>query len=66
MPWSLIRLGALFNATWAALLEMRYLWSTPHALDNTKLLGLIGVEPHTALDRAAHGTLEQLGLLSRL
>jgi nucleoside-diphosphate-sugar epimerase len=66
MPWPIIRLGALFNATWAALLEMRYLWNTPHALDNTKLLGLIGTEPHTDLDRAAHGTLEQLGLLSGL
>ena len=43
LPWPIIRVGALFVPTWAALLEMRYLWQTPHALANDKLTALIGV-----------------------
>lgn len=63
MPWALIRLGAWFVPTWAALLEMRYLWSTPHALANDKLGALIGKEPHTPLARAVEQALMDLGLL---
>jgi nucleoside-diphosphate-sugar epimerase len=64
LPWALIRLGALVLPTWAALVEMRYLWDTPHALDNEKLNVLLGAEPHTALDRAAQDALCALGLVS--
>jgi nucleoside-diphosphate-sugar epimerase len=63
MPWALIRLGALFLPTWAALMEMRYLWTTPHALANDKLVALIGPEPHTKLSLAAQSALEDLGLI---
>ena len=35
--------SSLFVPTWAALAEMRYLWNTPHALANDKLVRLIGV-----------------------
>lgn len=63
LPWPIIRLGALVNPTWRALLEMRYLWQTPHALANTKLTALIGPEPHTALPQAARQALADLGLL---
>ena len=63
MPWPLIRIGAFFNPTWASLLEMRYLWRTPHALANDKLVNLLGNEPHTPLEVAAQTALVHLGLM---
>ena len=63
MPWPIIRLGAIFVPTWASLLEMQYLWVSPHALDNGKLLHLIGAEPHTALPTAAHQALVDLAMI---
>lgn len=63
MPWGLIRLGAWLVPTWAALLEMRYLWNTPHALAHDKLCALIGTEPHTPLAQAVEQSLADLGLL---
>lgn len=63
MPWFAIRVGALFVPSWAALLEMRYLWDTPNELDNTRLLQLIGQEPRTPLDRAVRQSLADLGFL---
>jgi nucleoside-diphosphate-sugar epimerase len=64
MPWPLIRVGAWFNPVWAALLEMRYLWDTPHELDNACLTDLIGPEPHTLLALAAHTALEDLAKIT--
>ena len=64
LPWPIIRLGALVNPTWAALLEMRYLWETPHALANGELTALIGPEPHTALPQALDLALADLGLMN--
>ena len=64
LPWQLIRIGALFVPTWAALLEMRYLWDTPHALANDRLVALIGAEPHTPLSAATQTALEDLGLMA--
>ena len=61
LPWPLMRLGAMFVPTWAALLEMRYLWDSAHALDNRKLLAFLGAEPHTALPIALTQTLRDLG-----
>ena len=63
MPWAVIRMGAWFMPQWASLMEMQYLWDTPHALDNTKLQALIGQEPHTPLELAAKSALADLGLL---
>ena len=63
LPWPFIRLGALVNPTWSALMEMRYQWETPHALANGKLAALIGPEPHTPLPQALHLALADLGLL---
>jgi nucleoside-diphosphate-sugar epimerase len=64
LPWPLIRIGALVLLTWKALLEMRYLWHTPHALANDKLVALIGAEPSTPLPHATLAALAELGLLS--
>lgn len=63
LPWPIIRIGALVVPTWAALVEMRYLWQTPHALANGKLTALIGAEPHTPLAHAVQATLVDLGLV---
>jgi nucleoside-diphosphate-sugar epimerase len=62
LPWALIRLGALVVPTWAGLVEMRYLWEQPHRLDNSKLVALLGAEPHTPLAQAAAMALQDLGL----
>ena len=61
LPWPLIRIGALFVPTWAALVEMRYLWDTAHALDNRKLVTLLGTEPHTPFAQAVAMALNDLG-----
>ncbi len=64
LPWPLMRIAALFVPTFAALVEMRYLWETPHALANDKLTALIGAEPHTPLLLAAQTALSDLGLMA--
>ena len=64
-PWPVIRIGALFVPTWAALVEMRYLWDTPHALDNRKLVKLLGTEPRTALPDAIATTMADLAFTPR-
>ena len=60
LPWPIIRIGALWVPAWAALLEMRYLWQTPHALANDKLIALLGTEPHTPLAQAVQASLVDL------
>ena len=40
-------LGAPFVTFMREALEMRYLWQKPLRLDNSKLVSLIGPEPHT-------------------
>ena len=62
--WPLIYLGAPFVTLFRELLEMRYLWLKPLRLDNRKLVGLIGREPHTPLDEAIRRTLIGFGSLS--
>jgi hypothetical protein len=42
---------------------MQYLWQQPVRLLNTRLLSLLGDEPHTPLDRAVEMTLRSLGCL---
>lgn len=62
LPWGLLRVFGLFNAKFASLAALRYLWQVPHQLDNTRLRALIGPEPHTLLADAAHAALASLGL----
>jgi len=64
LPWGLIKLIAPFNETFRELAKMRYLWDTPHRLDNAKLVAALGDEPHTPLDQALRATLEGLGCLA--
>lgn len=40
-PWFVLRLGAPFNPMWRELMEMKYLWDVPHALDGSLLARLL-------------------------
>ena len=64
LPWPLLRLAGLVAPTLAALAAMRYLWATPHRLDNHRLRALIGEEPHTPFDQAVRQALADLGLVA--
>lgn len=60
-PWWLTALAAPFVTTLRELREMRYLWQTPVSMGNTKLLAVLGREPHTPLDEAVEATLQGMG-----
>jgi len=62
-PWPVVYLAAPFVTMFREMLEMRYLWRKPLRLDNRKLLGLLGTEPHRPLDEAIRRTLVGLGCL---
>ncbi len=62
-PWWLATLAAPFITLFRELREMRYLWQLPLHLDNRKLVGLLGVEPHTELAQAIEATLNGLRCL---
>lgn len=63
LPWAMVRVAGVFNETFRELWKMRYLWQTPHRLDNTKLQSVIGSEPHTPLEEALRVTLVGHGCL---
>jgi hypothetical protein len=44
--------------------EMRYLWQVPMRLDNTKLVSILGNEPHIPAGEAVRVSLTGLGCLS--
>lgn len=58
-PWRLMRLLAPVIPICQSLVEMCYLWRTPHELDNTSLVDLIGEEPHTSFPEALRRSLGQ-------
>jgi nucleoside-diphosphate-sugar epimerase len=60
IPWALLRLAAPFSGFVRELLDVRYLWNVPIRLDNSKLVELIGHEPHTPLDQAVRRSLVHL------
>ncbi|NWE24027.1 NAD-dependent epimerase/dehydratase family protein [Pseudomonas gingeri] len=62
-PWWLVRLAAPVVPTFREMLEMRYLWQQPLRMDNTRLLAVLGKEPHTPLDQAVLATLVGQGCL---
>ncbi len=65
LPWGMMLLVSPFSATVASLLEMRYLWDVPHALDGAALERRIGAEPHTPFADAARAAITQLDLAPR-
>lgn len=62
-PWWLATLASPFVPTLREMREMRYLWQMPLRMDNARLTGLLGAEPHTPLDAAVEATLVGLGCL---
>jgi nucleoside-diphosphate-sugar epimerase len=61
--WWLVRAASPFVATCRELLEMRYLWRQEVRMVNTRLVELLGYEPHTPLDEAIEATLTGMGSL---
>lgn len=64
LSWPLMRLMGLFVPTMAALCEVRYLWSTPHAFVDTRMAALTGEVHHTPFGEAVRAALDELGLLT--
>jgi nucleoside-diphosphate-sugar epimerase len=62
-PWLMVRLASPVVETFRELLEMRYLWNRPIGLDNAKLVGFLGHEPHTPLASALSASLCDMGVL---
>jgi nucleoside-diphosphate-sugar epimerase len=65
MPWTMLRLLGAVVPIFRELSEVAYLWSTPHAIDGTRLAGVIGDTPFTPLDRAVASALLELGIRRR-
>lgn len=63
LPWRLLRPAGLFSETLRELQEMRYLWFNDIALDNRRLVDVLGAEPRTPLDTAVTETLRAMGCL---
>lgn len=62
-PWFAVALAYPIVPMLRELWKMRYLWREPLQLDNSKLVSLIGAEPHTPIDTALRETLAGLGCL---
>ena len=62
-PWTLVAALSPVVPLFREVMEMRYLWGTPVYMDNDKLLGVLGKEPHTPWDMAVSGALRGLGCL---
>jgi nucleoside-diphosphate-sugar epimerase len=65
MPWTMLRLLGYVVPIFRELSEVAYLWSTPHAIDGTRLAAAIGDIPFTPLDRAVSAALLELGIRRR-
>jgi nucleoside-diphosphate-sugar epimerase len=65
-PYVLVYALAPFVETFREMIEMRYLWAKPIGLDNTKLVRILGKEPHTPLDQAMRATLSDMGCLGEI
>lgn len=61
MPWRLLTVLGFGVPVFRELSEIAYLWSTPHAIDGTRLAAVIGELPHTPLDQAIADSLAALG-----
>lgn len=64
LPWGLMRLAAPLSAMVASLVEMRYLWQRPHALDGLALAQRVGPLPHTPFVQAVEAAVHAAQLLS--
>jgi nucleoside-diphosphate-sugar epimerase len=64
MPWWLVGVASPFVPLMRELWEMRYLWHVPIRLDNSKLVSILGDEPHTPTEEAVRASLTGQGCLS--
>jgi nucleoside-diphosphate-sugar epimerase len=64
VPWWVLPTVAWASPLLREVSEMRYLWRQALALDNARLLSLIGEEPHTPLDEAVVAALGRQGSLA--
>ena len=62
-PWLLLVLLRAFVPIFRELLEMRVFWQHPLQLDNSKLLAVLGQEPHTPLQQAVRTSLQGIACL---
>jgi len=62
-PWLALAAASPFVEMLREMLEMRYLWENEVVMDNARLTGVLGAEPHTPLDQALRTTLEGQGCL---
>ncbi|MGQ7842882.1 NAD(P)H-binding protein [Granulosicoccus sp. 3-233] len=62
-PWWILRLLAPFGGFAREAMEVLPTWHHPMRLDNTRLLELLGEEPHTDWDEAVRQTLESMQAL---
>ncbi|CCD92850.1 conserved exported hypothetical protein [Bradyrhizobium sp. ORS 375] len=60
-PWIILWLAAPFVRFMREALEMRWLWQRSLALDNARLVSVLGAEPHTARDEAVKAALLAAG-----
>lgn len=63
LPWSVLWLLSPFVTLFKEMIEVRYFWQRSFALDNAKLVRLIGSETHTPFALAVADTLAGLGCL---
>ena len=66
LPWFVLYAASPFVPLFREIIEMRYLWQVPLKLDNRKLTGFLGEEPHTPLEEALRTTLLALGCLTSM
>lgn len=60
-PWWLMRLLAPFGGFPRAVRDVEPYWRNPMRLDNSRLVTLLGSEPHTRIEAAISDTLSRLG-----
>ncbi|WP_207796548.1 NAD(P)H-binding protein [Sphingomonas oleivorans] len=65
-PWWLTGLAAPFSETMREMREIRRFWRSPMRLDNSRMVALLGAEPHTPLDIAIRDTLAGMGCLDEI
>ncbi|MQR00640.1 NAD-dependent epimerase/dehydratase family protein [Glaciimonas soli] len=65
-PWWLTILASPFVTTLREMQEMRYLWRTRVQMDNTKLIRVLGFEPHTPWDEAVEAALIGAGCINKI
>jgi len=62
-PWWLMRLLSPFGGFPRAVRDVEPYWRYPVRLDNSRLVELLGTEPHTSVETAIHDTLRDMGCL---